>query len=577
MSERLQFFDTTPSWTKLGSAEFFRILAYPKETEVDIKLKAEDLGVSVHLNPYWIEGPDKSVVNMFLKYCAQWFTHNKLSLNSHSDLLLSDNDMELEVIPRPSTLLHIPSNRSNIKPMGIKEIENKDLPNQLLEIVEKIEKEGYKGATPEEMKNFKIFKTRRFIEFNVVPESGKQGECFSCGQQDHLLETKETQSPLTVGISNYGNFFSYHSVKIGYCRACSISNHFALGRVLYFSDKDSIFLAIPEANTIKALLTFITIIEEAYREKELRMQLEAGDPEYSILLDRRNPSKSNFLDYRLNYSGFYFLILALLFSLKKSIDLLSISIDQESTSMKDTNRELLRLLGVDVDKVKHEFQEVVFNSWSFILKQGNDKVPVRHWRIQNSKDILNVLTCLGDCSEVNYILDVVKSLIYTSGHDWISRNREDFSRSLLNGTPSLDILEKAGWDKFTNKSNVSYKYRKFSECIFTKLTGGTKMENDEILKQCKHIGYTIAEIAKEQNRGIMYDLRSVGNPQALRTFIEKLTFTCSVVGKPTNINSEFVNELFSGESWKKYKSMIAIVANQHYGHLAEAKKEVVKL
>ena len=94
------------------------------------------------------------------------------------------------------------------------------------------------------------------------------------------------------------------------------------------------------------------------------------------------------------------------------------------------------------------------------------------------------------------------------------------------------------------------------------------MEKNEIINQCKSIGMKVAELAKDDNsKSLLYELRSVGNAQSLRTFIERLTFLSVLKGKNTGISNEFINALSEGEEWSKYKSIIAIVANQRYSYI----------
>ena len=88
MTVKLTFGENVPSWTKLGTAEFFRLLNAPKEKESEIKEKALDVGIRWNLEPFWIEGNNDKEINNFLTFCAQWYTENRLILNSNFDLLL---------------------------------------------------------------------------------------------------------------------------------------------------------------------------------------------------------------------------------------------------------------------------------------------------------------------------------------------------------------------------------------------------------------------------------------------------------------------------------------------------------
>lgn len=102
------------------------------------------------------------------------------------------------------------------------------------------------------------------------------------------------------------------------------------------------------------------------------------------------------------------------------------------------------------------------------------------------------------------------------------------------------------------------------------------MEKNEIIQQCKSIGMKVADLAKEDNsKSLLYELRSVGNAQSLRVFMEKLTFLSVLKGRVTGISNEFIDALSEGEEWSKYKSIIAIVANQRYSYLnGKAQMEV---
>ena len=122
---------------------------------------------------------------------------------------------------------------------------------------------------------------------------------------------------------------------------------------------------------------------------------------------------------------------------------------------------------------------------------------------------------------------------------------------------------------------MEYGIRLLGERLFIRSIKVDKMEKEDVLKQCKGIGIAIAELANANGKSLLYELRSVGNSQAFRGYLERFTFSCSMAGKKTNINSEFLEYLLDGTDWKKFKSIIAIVANQHYSYLTAKKQEVV--
>lgn len=582
---RITFSENTPAWTKLGTAELFRILTDPQGKEKEIRKKAGESGIDFHMDPYWIEGQEEEKINEFMKFCAIWYTENKLSFNFNFDLLLEpDGESGWKIsetpIPRPSTLKHVPSNVSNIKPTGTKDIKKEDLPIELREKMTEISKNGMGSVSAERLKNFKIYKERRFFEFKVISSEGKPDVCFSCGKKDTLTDTKETQHPLTVGIGEYSNFYSYHSGKIGFCRACSLSNHFAMGRVLYYVSGNSIFLGIPEASTIRGVLQLLLILEKAYESADLERRLLDYNATGKLLIDRSSIYKSNFISTKTPFSGFYFMILLLFSTLENSIELISRKLEVDIKT-KDLNKSPLQKLLkeiIDPGYVHENLESIVFNSWSFILQEKHGKVRQwrRHWRYQGSIELMNNVKKLTTECGVKDLFGTVGKLAYKSGNNWLIQRREDFSRSLLLANPAIEILERYCWDKMRNGEKIGYSIRSIAECILIEAKGGKNMENEEVLKQCRAIGLSIAEVTiNDRNKGLLYDLRSVGNAQSLRSYLERFTFKCSVMGIKTSMNNQFIEKLFEGNEWRKYKSIIAIVANQHYSHLNDKKKEVV--
>lgn len=576
MTVELRFSEAVPSWTKLGSAELFRLLENPMGKESKISEKANELDIKWHISPFYIASRDEKTMNDFLTYVANWYTWNRLIMTSNYDLLLKQKGDQFEVLPtpRPATLRHVPSNSSNIKPSGIKEIKIESLPDAISEVVAYIKKNGTDGIQPERIKNAKIYKDERYIEFSVIASSGKKGTCFSCSKEDYLMPTKETQSPLTVGLANYANFYSYHTGNIGFCRACAISNHLAFGRVLYNVSGDDIFMAIPESSSISDLIKYIKIIERSYLETKFKREIKELDGFDNILLSNSNGYFSNFVEKNHGSSGFFFLILVLFTALLNSINSLVRDIQDDKIRKEMPPNELFNFLVKGSTINKEDLDTVystAFKSWSFILTRNDQNV--RHWRYPNSMHITRMITNIKSECGIASPLKIIQELIYKSGDNYIYTRREDFSRSMLMGKPDLGILEESVWEIMASKGKVRRGISDLALCIAKQNMGGKNMKNDEIFKQCSLIGRTIAELAAgDNNKSILYELRSVGNPQAFRGFIERFTFKCASIGKPSAITNEFVEKLMDGEEWKAYKSIIAIVANQSYSYRISEKE-----
>jgi hypothetical protein len=161
MSFQLKFSNDVPSWTKLGTAEFFRIIDSPEDSENEIQNTAVSMGIQWNRDGLFILAKDESTLNKFLVFCADWYTRNKLSLGLNYDLLVkydSEGKPYLSESPivRPATLGHIRINTSNYKPARTKEIKIESLPRDLQEEVDKIRKSGMiNGKSYEGLKNAK--------------------------------------------------------------------------------------------------------------------------------------------------------------------------------------------------------------------------------------------------------------------------------------------------------------------------------------------------------------------------------------------------------------------------------------
>jgi hypothetical protein len=574
MSFQLKFSNDVPSWTKLGTAEFFRIIDSPEDSENEIQNTAVSMGIQWNRDGLFILAKDESTLNKFLVFCADWYTRNKLSLGLNYDLLVkydSEGKPYLSESPivRPATLGHIRINTSNYKPARTKEIKIESLPRDLQEEVDKIRKSGMiNGKSYEGLKNAKLWSTERYIEFNVITTTGKKGTCYGCGVEDYLTETKMTQYPSTVGLENFSNFFSYHRGKIGFCRACSISNHFALMRVMYFSNRESTFLAVPESNKVQELAEFLITIEDIYQIQKLQKKLMERDRIDRIVISRSNYQYSNFIDKPQRYSGFYFLILAMFVAIREGIREIASSVEDNIEFQRFTKSAILRdILGAaGKDLSDREYDKILYRSWVFTLLVGDQLV--RNWRYQSAPEALELIESINTNISSHNFMSIVADLIYKVGNSLIDARREEFSRSILYGDPSIGILERYTWDALLNGQKIKYGLREVAIILSKFALGGNEMEKNEIIQQCKSIGMKVADLAKEDNsKSLLYELRSVGNAQSLRVFMEKLTFLSVLKGRVTGISNEFIDALSEGEEWSKYKSIIAIVANQRYSYL----------
>lgn len=582
MTVKLNFSESVPSWTKLGSAEFFRIFEYPEEMEKTILEKAKEYGVSWNKEDLSITSEDDDSVNNFLEYLASWYTKNKLLAISNYDLILKkDNKMEgsstFEPTPRPNTYKYVPSNSSNIKPRGLKEIPLEKLKKSEIEVVEGIKKNGIANIPSKKIMSAKVYEKERFIEFSVIPISGKKGVCFSCSKYDYLMQAKATQYPLIVGLEHYANFYSYHTGQLGFCRTCAISNHLAYGRVLYNISNKFSFMAIPESSSILDLVYFMKIIDMSYPNATITKDLSNFPHIDELIMSKNNINFSNFLDNSTRGSGFYFLILTLFIALFNSVEALARDLKDAKEAENIKSNEIFNILlgnKAGAIKVENTLIGTVFKSWSFILT--NDDQNIRHWRYPHSENIIKEISRIKKNCGIKNFLEIVQKLIYSSGSNIIDIRREDFSRSILMGKPEILLLEQAVWDIMASEKHrkIPYGIDRLATCLVGKRVGVKNMEENQILKECTRIGITIADLAiEDKSKSILYELRSIGNAQAFRSFIERFTFKCVSLGRQPTITNDFITKLFEGENWKEYKSIIAIVANQNYSYKLLKKEE----
>ncbi|MHB8361866.1 MAG: hypothetical protein ACYDAO_00215 [Thermoplasmataceae archaeon] len=588
MSLELTFSNDVSSWTKLGTSEFFRILDDPADYEKDIQEYAKNHAISWDITNLRITGDTDQLLNDFLEYSGNWYTNNKLSLSTNYDLMLKKNDdtgeLSISPITRPSTLKHIQTNASNYKPR-IKPIDLDSQPQSIIDEIKKIkETEIFQDRSYSGLKQAKIWSTERHIEFKVIEKKGKKAICFGCGKSDILTLAKGTQYPVIVGLENYANFFSYHSGEIGFCRTCAISNHFAWMRVMYFSLGDMVFMGIPESNTVQELMEFLKVIEDIYKIARLNNELfEKHRRDRDILSDNAHQF-SNFVDNPKKYSGFYYLILSLFMVLKEGINEMVREVNVNNSAFIPKNKKLIQILtGENIEADNEDFISIIYRSWSFILIKG-DQI-IRSWRYQGTTEFMEYLDEITSRIDkeldngIKKFLGVISKLTYKSGSNFIDSERENFSRSLLYMNPAIDVLERYTWNRvFSTEASdrgIPYELQLITTVLGKYVLKGDEMENENLIKQCKSLGMKVAKLAKEDNsKSILYDLRSVGNSQALRAFIERLSFNAVLMKVELGISNEFLDAISDDKDWDKYKSIIAIVANQNYAYNSGKAKEV---
>jgi hypothetical protein len=224
---------------------------------------------------------------------------------------------------------------------------------------------------------------------------------------------------------------------------------------------------------------------------------------------------------------------------------------------------------------EREYDRILYRSWLFILENGDQLV--RSWRYQSTPEALELIEKLSQKISSRNLMSLVAGLTYKTGKTFVDTRREEFSKSVLYGSPSIGILERYTWDALSSEREIPYRIQELTLVLSKYVLGGNEMENDEIIKQCKSVGMKVAELAAEDgSKSLLYELRSVGNVQSLRSFIERLTFLCVLKGKVTGISNEFIDALSDGDEWNKYKSIIAIVANQRFSYMNEKRgKEVI--
>ena len=572
MTIRYEFFQNVPSWTKLGSAEFFRLVENPNTSESYIKDESERLKISFDPIGYSLEAEDEDSLSEFLKNIADWYTNYRLSAPINYDFLIKiDNNGNSTLVPvnRPHTYDFIPSNPSNIKPSRIKEIKYEDLEKNLQTQYDQIITMGYKDIPAARFKKAKVYDKERYIQFNVINDSGKKGNCFACGRNDYLTEAKGIQYPLIVGLDQYANFYSYHAGKVGFCRFCALSNHFAFGRVMFNISNQLMFIGIPQATSIKDLQEFLSLIDLSHRTISYVQEVVKISKDNPLLI-ANSSAFTNFVERSFYKPGFYFTILVLLVSLSNTAKAVveQFRSDQE---INNADKDLINALFPDMnldEEISSKISKIIFRSWEFILFKGEQ--GVRFWRFNNSQKIINYINKIKENCKVGNLLSIIQKLIYESGDNVIDTQREDFSRSLLMGVPNTEILERSVWGMMSSGSRIDWEMTSLALCLAKDRIGGNQMEKDEVLRQCRMIGMEIAELsAEEKSKDFLYDLRSVGNSQALRSYIERYTFMSALKNKPTKISDAFIEKLFKGDEWKVYKSIIAIVANQNYSHLSK--------
>ena len=72
MSFQIKFSNDVPSWTKLGTAEFFRLIDSPEDSENEIQKTAVSMGVQWNRNSLFIQAEKEDTLTVLTLIQSSW-------------------------------------------------------------------------------------------------------------------------------------------------------------------------------------------------------------------------------------------------------------------------------------------------------------------------------------------------------------------------------------------------------------------------------------------------------------------------------------------------------------------------
>ena len=355
-----------------------------------------------------------------------------------------------------------------------------------------------------------------------------KGVCDFCGMADrYVKEAGATEHPLVVISGKFSSFYSHLKGQIKICNWCAFASKFSPLQMFFSLAGNELVGVCLESDN---LLTRVKVYNEFSK-----LFAEASDyRNFPRVLYRTKLPLETFLDF--------------LFATKQEIE----------RKKSELGRDMIE---------ENEITRVhVFHGLS-----GRALMIDKYYVIPNLPSIFHFVTnCYWKSKQgrkYNALFATMNMLVEKRGTDVDTTFQEEFARRLLYRKDISRVLELYLIRNIQNSNQNFTIFDAINTGILNRMYTLNQLGLDSrLLAVVENIGEMIGEITHEQegNMTLLYNLRSVGNLDALLSYLHQL-FTRNVDKiRPDKQKVESLLREINNSNWVTYKSLIGIYAALQY-------------
>jgi len=179
----------------------------------------------------------------------------------------------------------------------------------------------------------------------------------------------------------------------------------------------------------------------------------------------------------------------------------------------------------------------------------------------------------------NCMLETARWLIVRRERDVDTTTREEFARRMIYNTDITDLIERLLISRAEDKNLNQFVRINLDKFIRMYSLNLLQLDSRQ-LGLAEHIGNTIGSLAGEEEKSLLYDLRSIGNLERFIEFFHRLvvryTEEIGRLDPKENANTNDFRDLLKvldNRNWRTYKSLIGIYSALKFSELSNLRSE----
>lgn len=529
-------------WIYNGTCLLFRFLKNLVPEEIEERFP----DVTWDITEGAINSPSQERFVEFLGALCNQITDKNYMKPRNYDILYDEDSLlkeRFKVIPRPAfTLFHQrlikgltakPANGTKNEeakvPLDTLSDEELQQLNRFIESQQIKPREVKKGG---EIVERYIFNTR--WKFFIEPLKGfdwnnkkRYARCDFCGNFGFVKSVSGLNHPLMTSTPKYQNFSSNLKTSPKICPYCAVASHFTSAFLPFLLRDDTYFYALPQITGLKEGIEFWDLLTT-----------QTGGEIFNEWCNFESESR--------RYDSTHHAFLALLTFVEEKFR----EIRNRAKEDMELRRDFPDLAGMSDEKL----WKLTCKSWTTVYGDGLIPKIVSHYHL--TPKLYRFIRRLRE--EEITLKTFVGSFTYKqTGGDYITRFKDELAKRILDFRDvNLTIEAFLNDAASAGKGHSIWGMSKFLKIYNMEVM---KMKESEVNKAIS-IGLRIGEhCKKEEDRDLLYELRSCTNRTQFLEFLDRATFKIPGL----RVGKEFILSL-KDDNWTEQKSLVGIYAHQAY-------------